>query len=127
MSPERKPRQPGKIPVRWHQAILEKQARRENLRLRLLDQIKSALTELEKKYDWTHTYVFGSVAQKGKFTENSDIDIAIEGLNKLDHYRFIGDISEHLNRRVDVVLLEECPFAESIKGRGLKCRPRTGF
>ena len=93
----------------------------------MLDQINSALTTLEKKYHWSEAYIFGSVAQKGKFKKNSDIDIALEGLNRLEHYAFTGDISEVLERRVDVVLLEECPFAKAIKVKGLKWSRRTGF
>ena len=130
MRPGKKHRELGKssaIPARWYKATLERAAEREKLRLRILDQIDTALTTLEKKYHWDEAYLFGSVAHKGKFRENSDIDIAIEGLNRLDHYALTGDISEFLNMRVDVVLLEECPFAKSIKEKGLKWSRKTGF
>ena len=52
---------------------------------------------------------------EGRFRQNSDIDIAVLGLKKYDYYKFIGEISDLLNRRVDVVLLEECAFAHFIK------------
>jgi len=97
------------------------------LRIYILEQINKALTTLEKKYHWDKVYLFGSAAQKGKFRENSDIDIAIEGLNSFDHYAFTGDISDFLNMRVDVVLFEECPFAKSIEEKGLKWNRKTGF
>jgi predicted nucleotidyltransferase len=115
------------IPARWYKATLVRDAEREKLRKRMLEKINSALTALEKKYHWDEAYLFGSVAQKGTFKENSDIDIALEGLNRLDHYAITGDISEFLVRRVDVVLLEECPFAKAIKVKGLKWSRRTGF
>jgi predicted nucleotidyltransferase len=130
MRPGKNHRKPGKsnaIPALWLKATLEREAKREKMRIRILEQISSALTTLEKKYYWDEAYLFGSVAQKGKFRENSDIDIAIEGSNRLDHYAFTGDISEFLDIRVDVVLLEECPFAESIKEKGLKWNRKTGF
>jgi predicted nucleotidyltransferase len=121
---------PGKsstIPALWYKATLEREAEREKLRIRILEQINSALTTLEKKYHWGTAYLFGSAAQKGKFRKNSDIDIAIEGLNRFDHYAFTGDISEFLNMRVDVVLFEECPFAKSIEEKGLKWNRKRGF
>ena len=130
MRPGKKHREPAKnsaIPARWHKATLERAAEREKLRMRILDQIDSALTTLEKKYHWNDTYLFGSVAQKGKFRRNSDIDIALSGLNKLEHYAFTGEISELLDRPVDVVLLEECIFTESIKEKGLKWNRKAGF
>jgi len=130
MRPGKKHRKPAKnspIPARWHKAILERQADHEKLRILVLKQISKALNTLEKKYHWDDTYLFGSVAQKGKFRRNSDIDIAISGLNKLEHYALTGEISELLDKPVDVVLLEECIFAQSIKEKGLKWNRKTGF
>jgi len=123
----RKPAEKTAIPALWYKAILKREAEQEGLRIRILDQIDRALTTFEKKYRWDEAYLFGSVSRKGKFRERSDIDIAIAGLNRLDHYALTGDISEFLNMRVDVVLLEECPFAGSIKDKGLKWNRKTGF
>ena len=127
---EKKGQEPGKsnaLPPLWYSALLERQAEQEKLRIRVLKLISTALTTLEKKYHWDEAYLFGSVAQKGKFKRNSDIDIALRGLNGIEHYAFIGDISDFLNKRVDVVLLEECSFAESIKEKGLRWNRKTGF
>ena len=119
---------------RWNFNLLEmlnwlqdEQAELEELRQSILQKIDKTLKLLGKKYQWDETYLFGSVAQKGKFKQNSDIDIAISGLNKLEHYAYTGDISALLDRRVDIVLLEDCPFAESIKEIGLKWNCKTGF
>jgi predicted nucleotidyltransferase len=130
MRSEKKHKEAGKssaIPAIWHKAILEREAEREKLRIHILGQIDSALTTLEKKYHWDKAYLFGSAAQKGKFRKSSDIDIAIEGLNSFEHYAFTGAISEFLNMRVDVVLIEECPFAKSIEEKGLKWNRKRGF
>ena len=130
MLPGKKGRIPGKesaLPSLWHRAVLERQVELEELRISVLKKINNALKSLEKKYYWDEAYLFGSVAQKGKFKRNSDIDIAISGLNKLEHYSFTGEISELLDKLVDVVLLEECIFAQSIKEKGLKWNHKTGF
>ena len=85
-----------------------------------MQQAKEALNSLEKKYQWDEAYLFGSLILEGRFRQNSDIDIAVLGLKKYDYYKFIGEISDLLNRRVDVVLLEECAFAHFIKKKGIK-------
>ena len=97
------------------------------MRIALIEQINRVLSKLEKKYYWDEAYLFGSVAHKGKFRRNSDIDIAVSGLNCLEHYAFTGEISDLLDKRVDVVLLEECRFAKSIKKKGLKWNRKTGL
>ena len=130
MQPGKKRRIPGKetaLPSLWHRAVLERQAELEKLRVSVLKKINNALKSLEKKYHWDEVYLFGSVAQKGKYRLNSDIDIAISGLNRLEHYAYTGDISVLLDMRVDVVIMEECPFAKSIKETGLKWNHKTGF
>ena len=115
------------IPSRWKKAIMERQASQEKLRISVLQDISMALKTIEKKYHWDEAYLFGSVAQEEKFRRSSDIDLAISGLNKMEHYAFIAEISELLEVSIDVVLLEECPFAESIKEKGLKWNRKTGF
>jgi len=115
------------FPARWHKSIIKRQADQEEMRIALIEQINRVLSKLEKKYYWNEAYLFGSVAQKGKFRRNSDIDIAVSGLNSLEHYAFTGEISELLDKRVDVVLLEECRFAKSIKKKGLKWNRKTGL
>ena len=115
------------IPSLWHKADLSRQAELEELRQSILERVDNALKSLEKKYHWDEVYLFGSVAQKGKFRRNSDVDIAISGLNKLEHYAYTGDISLLLDMRVDVVLMEECPFAKSITETGLKWNHKRGF
>ncbi len=113
------------LPARWHKSILKRQADQEEMRLAVIEQINRALHKLEKNYYWDEAYLFGSVTRNGKFRKNSDIDIAISGLNSFDHYAFTGEISDLLDRHVDVVLLEECRFARSIKEKGLKWNRTT--
>ena len=115
-----KPKKAATFPDYWHKCILKKQAAQEKKRIAVLRQAKEALNSLEKKYQWDEAYLFGSLTLEGKFRQNSDIDIAVLGLKKYDYYKFIGEISDLLNKRVDVVLLEECSFAHYIKKKGIK-------
>ncbi|ETR74148.1 MAG: hypothetical protein OMM_06492 [Candidatus Magnetoglobus multicellularis str. Araruama] len=79
---------------------------------------------LSHKYDWDMLYILGSLVKEGAFTNRSDIDIAISGFNKFEHYRFIADISSLIERDVDVILLEDLDDAQtfsSIKSVKNKC------
>lgn len=76
--------------------------------------------ELSKKYNWGAVYIFGSLIKRGKFSNKSDIDIAVKGLDKFDYFSFVGEISALLNRSVDVINMEDCHFAESIVSKGVR-------
>lgn len=122
-----KPKRNVSLPQLWYKTIMQKQADQEKMRVAMTQQISEALTRLDEKYHWDEIYLFGSLAQKGKFRRNSDIDIAVLGLRGHEYYAFIGEISELLNKRVDVVLLEECHFADSIKERGIRWNRKSGL
>ena len=115
-----KPKKSAIFPEIWHKSILKKQVDQEKMRIAVLRQAEDALSCLEKKYQWNEVYLFGSITLEGRFRPDSDIDLALLGLKKHDFYEFIGEISDILNKRVDVVLLEECPFACIIKEKGIK-------
>ena len=109
-----------KYPSVWYKRRQKKHHQREQARLTTIGAIEDALHHLAKRYTWEDTYIFGSVTSNGRYGSGSDVDIALSGLNTLDYYAFIGDISELLNKRVDVVRLEECRFAQSIINKGIK-------
>ena len=115
-----KPKKTAALPDLWHKSILKKQADDEKMRISVFQQVEEALNSLEKKYQWDEAYLFGSIIQEGRFRQKSDIDIALLGLKKYDYYKFVGEISDLLNKRVDVVLLEECYFAHFIIEKGIK-------
>jgi len=104
----------------WKQALKVHADACEDLRQKVFQELRDALCLLSEKYDWDDLYIFGSILNRGGFSERSDVDIALGGLNKFQHYRFVADISMILNREVDVVLLEDCPFAETIQKKGLR-------
>ena len=115
-----KPVKTTTFPDLWYRNILKKQSDREKMRIADLQQVQDTLRSLENKYKWDEAYLFGSIVLEGRYRKKSDIDIALLGLKKHDYYEFIGEISDLLNRRVDVVLFEECRFAQLIKEKGKK-------
>ena len=50
----------------------------------------------------------------------SDIDIGIAGLDKLLQNRFIADLSGPVDPEVDVIRLEDCSFAETVRTQGIR-------
>ena len=88
-------------------------------RLQLLESALEWLRTHGKTYGITHGYVFGSVTQPGRFTQNSDIDIAVDTWETGDICGLMGYLSLHLNRDVDVVPLDQCHFADKIRHLGM--------
>lgn len=110
-------------PYLWHENRRRKLEADEAIRLSVLGKLKDALTDLGRNYQWDAVYVFGSVIKPGKFQQRSDVDVAVKGLDKLRLYSLIADISAILERDVDVIVLEECHFSESIIKKGAKWNP----
>jgi len=64
-------------------------------------------------------FVHGSLTKPGKFSEHSDIDLALESEPRgMTIYQLVSLLSEEMGRRVDVLLLEECRFRDKIIKEG---------
>ncbi|MFN8486527.1 MAG: hypothetical protein U0350_02980 [Caldilineaceae bacterium] len=59
-------------------------AKHENDRKPTLAKVFKMLEELGKHYDIAHAWVLGSVTRPQRFTEQSDVDIAVEQINPTD-------------------------------------------
>jgi predicted nucleotidyltransferase len=83
---------------------------------------KLRITELENsieilrlffKNKHCKVFLFGSVNQKGKFSPDSDIDIAVGGFHgsRIDLFCELSDL---FRRKIDVVILEKSSISEYI-------------
>lgn len=104
----------------WERADRQNRESREQSRQKVLKDLSGALDQLSLNYKWDELYIFGSVSQSDRFSERSDVDIGIQGLDKHMHYRFVAELSNLMERDVDVVRLEDCSFAEAIRTRGIQ-------
>ncbi len=91
-------------------------------RLQLYHEVRKQLrTALEKAIPGATLYLFGSLTLPGVFNDRSDIDLAFEiqprGLNE---WQLTGELMEELGRRVDLVFLDRCRFADKIRREGEK-------
>lgn len=96
----------------------------EQRRLQIGMQLKTVLESLAGKYQWKELLLFGSIVNPGKFSENSDVDVAVSGLAKHDLFSFVAELSRELGRDVDVLILEESPIAEHIRRKGEPWQPQ---
>jgi predicted nucleotidyltransferase len=94
----------------------ERARRREALRAETRARLLAALSNI-KGID--EVIVFGSLTKPERFTDSSDVDVALESEPQgMTVFQLISLLSESLGRRVDVVLLGECRFAEKIRREG---------
>lgn len=100
----------------------ERLRERERLRREVRQELQAALEEL---VPGVKTIVFGSLVRPGRFTEHSDIDIALEAEPAaMSYFQLTALLSERLGRAVDVVLLPECRFRDKILREGEAWTPR---
>jgi predicted nucleotidyltransferase len=105
-------------PTIWLQARERSAAARERYRRQVLEEVETVLQSLADKYQWDELYLFGSLIAPGRFSSESDIDIAVSGLDKHDLLPFIAEVSRELGSEVDVLRLEESKIADAIRRKG---------
>jgi predicted nucleotidyltransferase len=100
-------------------AINEHQLALESKRKELLERTLTWLYNNADKYGIDGAYIFGSVTQKEKFTESSDIDIAVHNINPESYCVVISLLMTELERDVDIIKLDKCHFAKNIRDKGI--------
>ena len=94
----------------------ERLRERERLRLGVRDQLHAVLGEF---IPGLKAVVFGSLVRPGRFTEHSDVDLALEAEPPaMSRFQLTSLLSERLGRRVDLILLSECRFRDKILREG---------
>ena len=94
----------------------ERMKRRETMRSEARRELQGALRQIAPV---EKLLVFGSLVQPGRFSETSDIDLALETEPAaVSVYQLSSLLAERLGRRVDIVLLPECRFRDKILREG---------
>lgn len=63
-------------------------------------------TKILKENGAKEVFIFGSIAN-GKFDENSDIDIAVKGLNERDFYKVASILMFEMENEFDLIDLDD--------------------
>ena len=100
----------------FQQMEADRSRERETLRQDILGQLRTALREFAPAES---VIVFGSLLKPGRFSESSDVDLALEHEPPaMSIYQLTSLLAESLGRPVDVVLLSECRFREQVLQQG---------
>ncbi|MEM8503577.1 MAG: nucleotidyltransferase domain-containing protein [Cyanobacteria bacterium P01_D01_bin.1] len=99
--------------------LAREKAQNEQDRQQLLQQALDWLPANAQRYGIEGGYVFGSVTEPNRFTQRSDIDLAVETHKTGDVCGLMSALSAHLCRDVDCVPLNQCHFASKIGKTGL--------
>jgi len=93
----------------WKKRISEKQKERANLREKAYQEARALADILYTKYSAIDVYLFGSLLEKGRFNENSDIDLAVEGLSGSIFFEAAGELLLHTKFPFNFIPLKNCP------------------
>lgn len=101
------------------QTIAARQEKWEAERQALLARLLAWLDENATDYGVTQAYIFGSLAQPGRFSDHSDVDVAVVDVANGRFFAFAAALSLLLEREVDLLELHTCHFAAKIKREGV--------
>ena len=97
---------------------------REELRITVQAEVLRLLDESPVELD--EAFLFGSVVRPGRFGAHSDVDVAVPDLEARDYFTLMGHLEEGLEREIDLVPIDTCHFADTIRRTGLRWN-RTGM
>ncbi|MCP4428140.1 MAG: nucleotidyltransferase domain-containing protein [Chloroflexi bacterium] len=101
------------------QALTIRQNQQEKARRILLKQLLTLLDELAEPHDLRKAYICGSLVQPGRFSANSDVDIALPRLPSGHWLDLSAALSAALGYDVDLVDMRQCRFSDKIQREGL--------
>lgn len=90
----------------WRERRAKQKAQNQRMVLQARSQLVDIVNILVEKFQVTKVIVFGSLV-KDKFTAESDIDIAVEGIDKKDFFRALSEVNRQTDRWVDLKPLED--------------------
>ncbi len=102
------------------EAVERERQERENLRLRLVEEVLSAIDRLSREIPFEEAYLFGSITKPYRYLEGSDVDMGFVGLRDEHFFKAMSFLSREVGVDVDVVQLEGHRLEEKIKREGMK-------
>lgn len=100
-------------------AIARRKKLNEAVRTETFANTLDALVKAEEHFRIGNACLYGSVVERGRFCNKSDIDVAVEGVTSKDFFRLRSFLEDALGREVDLTDLADAPISEKIKKRGI--------
>jgi predicted nucleotidyltransferase len=110
---------PGFDLSRWEKALEDEAGRREAQRLQVLSQAREKIAAYFQGRRVRAVYLTGSLTRAGQFYDFSDVDIAVAGLEE-DYFAALAALEDLLDRQVELIELESCPFGGVIREKGIR-------
>jgi uncharacterized protein len=107
-------------------ALQHRRELNEQQRSVLLDRVIQWLESHGQEYGIEQAYIFGSLIYPDRFTEYSDVDVAVESIDPNRFFEAIALLSESVERDVDLVDLSKCTFANQIRQREIQWTAQPG-
>ncbi|MEO7913386.1 MAG: nucleotidyltransferase domain-containing protein [Roseiflexaceae bacterium] len=104
----------------WEATLQCRRATNEVERCRILADLLAWLDAHAAEHGLQQVWVFGSVTQPNRFVARSDIDLALTQDPNMRQFQIMAKLSLWLDRDVDVILLDDCPFADKITREGIQ-------
>lgn len=105
-------------------ALADRRQQNEQQRLAICDRVLAWLDEVGQQYGIDRAYLFGSLTRPYRFTARSDVDLAVEAIDPERFFQAIAELSEQVEREVDLVELSKCLFADRIRQQGIVWSPK---
>ena len=93
----------------WKKRIIEKRKECANLREQAEQEAQALANILYTRYSATNVYLFGSLLEEERFNENSDIDLAVEGLPGSIFFDAVGELLLCAKFPLNLIPLRNCP------------------
>jgi predicted nucleotidyltransferase len=90
----------------WRKRQAQQKAQNQRMVMQARSQLVDIVNVLVEKFNVTKVIVFGSLV-KDKFTAESDIDIAVEGIRKQDFFTALSAVNRLTDRWVDLKPIED--------------------
>jgi len=104
----------------WEANLRRRQAAGEAERLRILADLLAWLDTHGAEHGIGEAWIFGSVTRPNRFDARSDVDLALPLDPNVRQFQIMSALSLALDRDVDVILLDDCPFASDILREGIQ-------
>jgi predicted nucleotidyltransferase len=101
-------------------ALEERRAEWERRRLATLERVIAVLEAVAPEYGVEEAYVFGSLTKPGRYHAMSDIDIAVHWTGRGSFFDLAGEVSRRLGQDIDILPLDQIPFADKIRREGIR-------
>lgn len=99
-------------------ALAARAAGWEQLRQSILGRLETLLEEAGERFGLRQAVIFGSIITPGRFTDRSDVDVAVVELPAEAFFPLAAFLSADLGRDVDLVWLEDLHFAATVRRDG---------